>query len=160
MQVLGYSLVRSVVRSHLSLVRLLRVARSAPTLRCAHSHARSLARSRASGSVKYFCPIVLNGFASVHLLTMFSASAAEDGDGDDQADDDEAGAGADSRDGLQRHERRRGQRHQRRFHAHFVDDAAIVGAVILGPETAGRRQRKQTRFHDFPAEDLIALNQL
>ena len=37
--VLGHSLVRSLVRSHRSLVRLLRTARA---LRCAHSFARSL----------------------------------------------------------------------------------------------------------------------
>ena len=39
---LGHSLVRSLVRSHRSLVRLLRTARFARALRCAHSFARSL----------------------------------------------------------------------------------------------------------------------
>ena len=40
--VLGHSLVRSLVPSHRSLVRLLRTARFARALRCAHSFARSL----------------------------------------------------------------------------------------------------------------------
>ena len=40
--VLGHSLVRSLVRSYRSLVRLLRTARFARALRCAHSFARSL----------------------------------------------------------------------------------------------------------------------
>ena len=40
--VLGHSLVRSLVRSHRSLVRLLRTARFARALHCAHSLARSL----------------------------------------------------------------------------------------------------------------------
>ena len=40
--VLGHSLVRSLVRSHRSLVRLLRTVRFARALRCAHSLARSL----------------------------------------------------------------------------------------------------------------------
>jgi len=43
--VMGHSLVRSLVRSHRSLVRLLRTARFARALRCAHSFARSLAHS-------------------------------------------------------------------------------------------------------------------
>ena len=41
-EVLGHSLVRSLVRSHRSLVRLLRTARFARALRCAHLFARSL----------------------------------------------------------------------------------------------------------------------
>merc|ERR1712136_322498 len=41
-EVLGHSLVRSLVPSHRSLVRLLRTARFARALRCAHSFARSL----------------------------------------------------------------------------------------------------------------------
>ena len=41
-EVLGHSLVRSLVRSHRSLVRLLWTARFARALRCAHSFARSL----------------------------------------------------------------------------------------------------------------------
>ena len=41
-EVLGHSLVRSLVRSHRSIVRLLRTARFARALRCAHSFARSL----------------------------------------------------------------------------------------------------------------------
>ena len=41
-EVLGHSLVRSLVRSHRSLPRLLRTARFARALRCAHSFARSL----------------------------------------------------------------------------------------------------------------------
>ena len=41
-EVLGHSLVRSLVRSHRSLARLLRTARFARALRCAHSFARSL----------------------------------------------------------------------------------------------------------------------
>ena len=40
--VLGYSLVRSLVRSHRSLVSLLQTARFARVLRCPHSFARSL----------------------------------------------------------------------------------------------------------------------
>ena len=46
-EVLGHSLVRSLVRSHCSLVRLLRTARFACALHCAHSlahFAHSLAR--------------------------------------------------------------------------------------------------------------------
>jgi len=43
--VMGHSLVRSLVRSHRSLVRLLRTARFARALRCAHSFARSLTHS-------------------------------------------------------------------------------------------------------------------
>ena len=41
-EVLGHSLVRSLVRSHRSLIRLLQTARFAPTLRCNHLFARSL----------------------------------------------------------------------------------------------------------------------
>ena len=41
-EVLGHSLVRLLVRSYRSLVRLLRTARVARALRCAHSFARSL----------------------------------------------------------------------------------------------------------------------
>ena len=41
-EVLGHSLVRSLVRSHRSLVRLLRTASFARALHCAHSFARSL----------------------------------------------------------------------------------------------------------------------
>ena len=41
-RVLGHSLVRSLVRSHRSLIRLLRTARFARALRCAHSFARAL----------------------------------------------------------------------------------------------------------------------
>ena len=41
-EVLGHSLVRSLVRSHSSLVRLLRTARFARALCCAHSFACSL----------------------------------------------------------------------------------------------------------------------
>ena len=41
-RVLGHSLIRSLVRSYRSLVRLLRTARFARALHCAHSFARSL----------------------------------------------------------------------------------------------------------------------
>ena len=44
-RVLGHSLVRSLVRSHRSLIRWLRTARFARALRCAHSFARSLTHS-------------------------------------------------------------------------------------------------------------------
>ena len=43
--VLGHLLLRSLVRTHRSLIRLLRTARFARALRCAHSLARSLTRS-------------------------------------------------------------------------------------------------------------------
>ena len=46
-RVLGHSLLRSVVRLHRSLIRLLRTARFARALRCAHSFARSLTLSLA-----------------------------------------------------------------------------------------------------------------
>ena len=41
-EILGHSLVRSLIRSHRSIFRLLRTARFARALRCAHSFARSL----------------------------------------------------------------------------------------------------------------------
>ena len=44
-RVLGHSLLRSLVRPHRSLIRLLRTARFAHALRCAHSFARSLTHS-------------------------------------------------------------------------------------------------------------------
>ena len=44
-KVLGHSLLRSLVRSHCSLIRLLRTARFARALRCSCSFARSLAQS-------------------------------------------------------------------------------------------------------------------
>ena len=50
-QELGHSLVRSFVRSHRSLIRLLRTARFVNPLRCAHSFARSLTHLRARGKV-------------------------------------------------------------------------------------------------------------
>ena len=44
-KVLGHSLLHSLVRSHRSLIRLLRTARFARALRCAHSFSRSLTHS-------------------------------------------------------------------------------------------------------------------
>ena len=55
MLTIGHLFVRSLVRSHRSLVRLLRTARFARALRSAHSFARSLTSSRARGTVEYFC---------------------------------------------------------------------------------------------------------
>ena len=49
--VLGHSLLRSLVHSHRSLIRLLRTARFARALCCAHSFARSLAHSGSHGKV-------------------------------------------------------------------------------------------------------------
>ena len=91
---------------------------------------------------------------------MFSTSATENGDGDEEEENDETGARADGGDHLQRHERRRCECHQRRFHAHLVRQATVVGAVILGPKARRRRRRKQTRLDDFTADDFIALRQL
>ena len=54
-RVLGHSLVRSLVRSHRSLIRLLRTARFARALRCAHSLARSLTHSLPSSSERGLC---------------------------------------------------------------------------------------------------------
>ena len=54
-RVLGHSLLRSLVRSHRSLIRLLRTARFARALRCAHSFARSLTRSLRSSWERGFC---------------------------------------------------------------------------------------------------------
>ena len=51
-KVMGHSLVRSRIRSHRSLVRLLRTARFARALRCAHSLAH-FAHSLARGKVNY-----------------------------------------------------------------------------------------------------------
>ena len=51
---LGHSL-RSLVRSHRSLIRLLRTARFARALRCAHSFARSLTRSLRSSWESDLC---------------------------------------------------------------------------------------------------------
>jgi len=54
-RVLGHSLLRSLVRSHRSLIRLLRTARFARALRCAHSFARSLTHSLQSSWESGFC---------------------------------------------------------------------------------------------------------
>ena len=54
-RVLGHSLLRSLVRLHRSLIRLLRTARFARALRCAHSLARSLTRSLRSSWESSFC---------------------------------------------------------------------------------------------------------
>ena len=54
-RVRGHSLLRSLVRSHRSLIRLLRTARFARALRCAHSFARSLTRSLRSSWERGFC---------------------------------------------------------------------------------------------------------
>ena len=54
-RVLGHSLLRSLVRSHRSLIRLLRTARFARALRCAHSLARSLTHSLRSSWGSGFC---------------------------------------------------------------------------------------------------------
>ena len=53
--VLGHSLVRSLVCSHHSLIRLLRTARFARALRCAHSFARSLTHSLPSSWERSLC---------------------------------------------------------------------------------------------------------
>ena len=50
---LGHSLLRSLVRSHRSLIRLLRTALSASALRCAYSLARSLTHYGAHGKETY-----------------------------------------------------------------------------------------------------------
>ena len=54
-RVLGHSLLRSLVRSHRSLIRLLRTARFARALRCAHSFACSLTRSLQSSWESGLC---------------------------------------------------------------------------------------------------------
>ena len=54
-RVLGHSLLRSLVRSHRSLIRLLRTARFARALRCAHSFARSLTHSLRSSWERDLC---------------------------------------------------------------------------------------------------------
>ena len=54
MFIMGHSLIPSLVRSHLSLVRLLRTARLARALRFAHLSACSLAPE-----LVYFCPIFM-----------------------------------------------------------------------------------------------------
>ena len=54
-RVLGHSLLRSLVRSHRSLIRLLRTARFARALCCAHSLARSLTRSLRSSWERGLC---------------------------------------------------------------------------------------------------------
>ena len=52
-RVIGHSILRSLVRSHRSLSRLLRTARFARALRCAHSFAHSLTHSWARGKVVF-----------------------------------------------------------------------------------------------------------
>merc|ERR1711951_261612 len=54
-RVLGHSLLRSLVRSHRSLIRLLRTARFARALRCAHLFARSLTHSLQSSWERDLC---------------------------------------------------------------------------------------------------------
>ena len=54
-RVLGHLLLRSFVESHHSLIRLLRTARFARALRCAHSFAHSLTRSLRSSWERGFC---------------------------------------------------------------------------------------------------------
>ena len=54
-KVLGHSLLRSLIRSHRSLIRLLRTARFARALRCTHSFARSLTRSLRSSWESDLC---------------------------------------------------------------------------------------------------------
>ena len=78
--VLGHSLLRSLVRSHRSLIRLLRTARCARALRCTHSFARSLTRSLRSSwerdlcqsiecvDIMQFQPIVTCGVMCTRLL--------------------------------------------------------------------------------------------
>ena len=65
MLVMGHSLIRSLVRSHRSLVRLLRTARFARALRCAHSFARSLTHSLLSS---WDSGVLLSDFQSVLTL--------------------------------------------------------------------------------------------
>ena len=54
-RVLGHSILRSLILSHRSLIRLLRTARFARALRCAHSFARSLTRLLRSSWESSFC---------------------------------------------------------------------------------------------------------
>ena len=82
-ELLGHSLVRSLVRSHHSLVRLLQTACFARALRCAHSFAHSLARGKVNFwclNMTWFCPIVRrfhetkrthSFFSGRYLLTLF-----------------------------------------------------------------------------------------
>ena len=58
-EVLGHSLIHSLVRSHRSLIRMLRTARFARALRCAHSFARSL--TSLTPSLPHFAPSLARG---------------------------------------------------------------------------------------------------
>ena len=69
--VLGHSLLHSLVRLHRSLVRLLRTARFARALRCAHSFARSLTHSGAHGKEVFVYE--MNASISYHLKPLCSA---------------------------------------------------------------------------------------
>ena len=75
-RVLGHSLVRLLVRSHRSLIHLLRTARFAHALRCAHSFARSLAHFLTNASTSYsFNPLCIDRSHSVTNITPFPAPA-------------------------------------------------------------------------------------
>ena len=73
--VMGHSLVRSLVRSHRSPVRLLRTARFARALRCAHSFARSLTHSLPSSWESVI--LMSHNQAVLNHSAMYSYSVSE-----------------------------------------------------------------------------------
>ena len=74
--VLGHSLVRSLIRPHRSLICLLRTARFAHALHCAHSFVRSLARSLAPELMgKSF--LFMNWMRRFHAVLTHSAAVPQ-----------------------------------------------------------------------------------
>ena len=67
-KVLGHSLLRSIVRSHRSLIRLLRTARLARALPCTHLFVRSLAHPHAHGNEVHVYRLYVSILYSINPL--------------------------------------------------------------------------------------------